>query len=68
VDGGTLAPLYTIEDVQQLLRVSRRTVYNLMGRGDLEPIYLDRRPRFDSLDIGRLIESRRGKPRPGKAS
>jgi hypothetical protein len=63
------APFYSIADLEQMFRVSNRTVYRWIERGLLRPIYLDiASPRFDAEDVARLIESRRGKPRPRRTN
>jgi hypothetical protein len=45
-----------LEETARALAMSRRGVYNLIRRGLLRPVYIDRRPRFDAADLAALIE------------
>jgi excisionase family DNA binding protein len=51
-----LAALLTVQDVAELLGVSRATVYGLVKNGDLQPVKLPlRKTRFREEDIAALI-------------
>jgi predicted DNA-binding transcriptional regulator AlpA len=56
--------LLRLEQVAQLLGMSRRGVYALVERGDLQVIYLDRRPKFVEADVLALVN--RARERAGK--
>jgi excisionase family DNA binding protein len=53
------AELLTIADVARLLGVSRGSVYSLMRSGELSPIRVGRRARFEPGDIRAFIERHR---------
>jgi hypothetical protein len=52
--------LYTVEDLQTRLRMSRSGIHRLVRSGALEPVRLDRRLRFRPEDIERLLAERKG--------
>lgn len=54
-------PLLGVPEVLRRLRISRSTLYRLLAVGALEPVYLDRRPRFVPADVEQLIESRKAR-------
>jgi excisionase family DNA binding protein len=54
-----LSPLLSINEVAQLLGVSRPTVYALIRRGELIPIRVSERLRFDSTDVRAYLERNR---------
>jgi predicted DNA-binding transcriptional regulator AlpA len=61
-------PLLRVADVQELLACSRRTVYTLIAKGQLRPLYVvDSHPRFDPEDIRSLIASGGGESNEGAA-
>jgi hypothetical protein len=45
--------------VQELLGISRATLWRIVRSGSLPVVYIDGRPRFLVSDVERLIESRR---------
>jgi len=52
----TISPLLTVQDVAEILQVSRATVYGLIQAGKLEPVKLGlRKTRFRRADILRFI-------------
>jgi excisionase family DNA binding protein len=55
----TLEPLLTIGDVSQALNVSRATVYRLMESGELEPVRILSRTRFEPTEVRGYIERHR---------
>jgi len=60
-----LAKVLTVEQVQQVLRVSRGTVYNLLKRKLLERAYVGeviRRTLITRESVERLAQSRRPDP------
>jgi len=48
-------PLLTIRDVQQLLHISRNTVYLLTKAGDLRPIKIGSAVRFTGAEVERFV-------------
>jgi excisionase family DNA binding protein len=58
-DVTALAPLLTINQVAQLLGVSRPTVYELIRDGALVPIRVRERARFDPRDIEAYLAAQR---------
>jgi excisionase family DNA binding protein len=54
-----LAPLLSINEVAELLGISRPTVYALIRRGELVPIRVGERIRFDPADIRAYLERNR---------
>ena len=54
-----LAPLLSLNDVARVLRVSRPTVYALIRRGDLRPIRVSERLRFEQADVRAYLEQHR---------
>jgi excisionase family DNA binding protein len=51
--------LLTIPEARAALRLSERTFYRLMRRGDLQVVRLGRRTLVERSELDRLIESRR---------
>lgn len=56
---GELAPLLTITDAAEALRVSRATVYRLVAEGELPRIRVRGHSRIARADVIALIERRR---------
>jgi putative molybdopterin biosynthesis protein len=54
-----LAPLLSINEVAQLLGISRPTVYALIRRGELIAIRVGERLRFDPADVRGYLERNR---------
>jgi len=54
-----LEPLLTIGDVSEALNVSRATVYRLMETGELEPVRIRSRTRFEPTVVRGYIERHR---------
>jgi excisionase family DNA binding protein len=55
----SLSPLLSINQVARLLGISRKTLYALIRRGDLLPIRVGERLRFDQADIRAYLERQR---------
>jgi predicted DNA-binding transcriptional regulator AlpA len=61
----TLEPLLTVEDLERLLRVDRRTVRRLWKRGQLpQPLKLGGGNRWKAEDIAEALEQLRQRHRP----
>jgi excisionase family DNA binding protein len=56
---GTLEPLLTIGDVSEALNVSRATIYRLMETGELDPVRIRSRTRFEPTVVRGYIERHR---------
>jgi excisionase family DNA binding protein len=56
---GTLEPSLTIRDVSDALNVSRATIYRLMETGELEPVRIRSRTRFEPEVVRGYIERNR---------
>jgi excisionase family DNA binding protein len=54
-----LSPLLSINEVAQLLGISRPSVYALIRRGELMPIRVGERARFEPADVREYIERHR---------
>jgi excisionase family DNA binding protein len=54
-----LAPLLSINEVAELLGISRPTVYALIRRGELIPIRVGERLRFDPADVRNYLDRHR---------
>jgi excisionase family DNA binding protein len=54
-----LSPLLSINEVAQLLGISRPTVYSLIRRGELTPIRVGERARFEPTDVRAYLERHR---------
>jgi excisionase family DNA binding protein len=54
---GDLEALLTIDSLARLLRVSRPTIYRLIQSGDLTPVQVGARKRFQPDDIRRFLEN-----------
>jgi excisionase family DNA binding protein len=54
-----LSPLLSINEVAELLGISRPTVYALIRRGELVPIRVGERSRFEPADIRAYLERNR---------
>lgn len=50
--------LMTINEVAKVLRVSRAMVYTLIEQGELNPIIVGERKRFDERDVKAYLEKR----------
>jgi excisionase family DNA binding protein len=59
-----LANLLTIADVARLLGISRGSVYGLMRAGELVPIRVGQRARFEPADVRAYLERHREEPAP----
>jgi len=53
--------LYTVEDLQTRLRMSRSGIHRLVRSGALKPVRLDRRLRFRPEDVERLLKRRQAR-------
>jgi excisionase family DNA binding protein len=58
-DGTVLGPLLSINSVAAYLGISRAMVYNLISKGDLVPIRVGERVRFDPADVRDYLERNR---------
>ena len=58
-DSSALTPLLSINEVVAILGVSRTTVYALIDRGELVPIRVGERARFDPTDLRGYLERHR---------
>ena len=54
-----LEPLLCIEEVAQLLRVSERSVYRLMHRGELASLKVGHRTLVEPQEVRQFIDSQR---------
>jgi excisionase family DNA binding protein len=63
-DADRLADLLTIADVARLLGISRGSVYGLMRSGELLPIRVGQRARFEPADVRDYLERHREGPAP----
>jgi excisionase family DNA binding protein len=54
-----LSPLLSINEVAELLGISRPTVYALIRRGELIPIRVGERLRFEKADVRDYLERNR---------
>ena len=54
-----LSPLLSINEVAGLLGISRPTVYALIRRGELVPIRVGERARFEPADVRAYLERNR---------
>ena len=54
-----LSPLLSINEVAGLLGISRPTVYALIRRGELVPIRVGERARFEPADVRLYLERHR---------
>jgi excisionase family DNA binding protein len=57
-----LSPLLSINKVAELLGISRPTVYALIRRGELVPIRVGARLRFETTDVRAYLERNREVP------
>ena len=57
--GDRLAELLTIDDVARVLGISRGSVYGLMRDGEVTPIRVGQRARFEPADIRAYLERHR---------
>jgi excisionase family DNA binding protein len=55
----TLEPLMSVEDVADVLAISARGVYRLMGRGDLVAVKIGSCTRIEPEELRRYIAERR---------
>ena len=63
-DSKALAPLLSINEVAAILGVSRTSVYTLIQAGELAPIRVGERARFDPIDVRAYLERHREGPAP----
>jgi excisionase family DNA binding protein len=63
---GTLEPLLTIGDVSEALNVSRATIYRLMETGELDPVRIRSRTRFEPTVVREYIDRNREQGRPAR--
>jgi putative molybdopterin biosynthesis protein len=54
-----LKALLTVQEVADLLRVHRNTVYEWVSRGEMRAIRVGNRLRFDPEDVSRWLGERR---------
>jgi excisionase family DNA binding protein len=59
-----LEQLLTIADVARVLGISRGSVYTLMRSGELVPIRVGERARFEPADVRAYLERHRENPAP----
>lgn len=59
---GTLEPLMSIDEVAEVLAISARGVYRLMGRGDLVAVKVGGCTRVEPEELRRYIAGRRRSP------
>jgi excisionase family DNA binding protein len=52
----TLQKLLTVEEVMQVLRISRPTLYRMLRAAKLEPVKIGKRTLFEMTDIRALID------------
>jgi excisionase family DNA binding protein len=52
-----IEPLLTVGEVCRWLGIPRPTLYRLIRRGKLQPVYVGSRPRFISDDVWTFIRS-----------
>ena len=55
----TLEPLLSIEEVAEVLRVSQRSVYRLLGRGELPSLKVGHRTLVEPRDVRQFIDDQR---------
>jgi excisionase family DNA binding protein len=63
-EGGRLEALLSISDVAGVLGVSRATIYALMRSGELVPIRVGERARFEPADVRSYLERHREERAP----
>jgi excisionase family DNA binding protein len=56
---GTLEPLLSVDEVAQVLAISARGVFRLMGRGDLVAVKVGSSTRVEPEELRRYIAERR---------
>jgi excisionase family DNA binding protein len=54
-----LVDLLTINDVARVLRITRASVYGLIRKGELVPIRVGQRARFEPADIRAYLDRHR---------
>ncbi len=54
-----LTEIYTIEQLQQILKLSDRTIFRLLKEGKLSGFKVGREWRFQELDINAYIQAQR---------
>jgi predicted DNA-binding transcriptional regulator AlpA len=54
-----LPELLSRAQVQEILSISRQSLWRLVKQGALPAVYLDRRPRFLTEDVWQFVRSRR---------
>ena len=63
-DADALSPLLSVNAVAKVLGISRPTVYALIRRGDLVPIRVGERLRFEPADVRAYLELHREERAP----
>jgi len=66
-----LEPLMGVEEVAEYLRISERSVYRLISRGDLMPVKIGGCTRVEQAELRRFIAVQRQEPAnepPGEQS
>ncbi|WHY77508.1 helix-turn-helix transcriptional regulator [Neobacillus sp. WH10] len=58
---------YTIEEVSQLLKVSKLTIYDLIKKGELPVFRVGRQMRMDAEDLDRYIKKQKSAPMPSSS-
>jgi excisionase family DNA binding protein len=58
-EGDRLEELLTIADVARVLRITRGSVYSLMRSGELHPVRVGERARFEPTDVRAYLERHR---------
>ncbi|WHY86226.1 helix-turn-helix transcriptional regulator [Neobacillus novalis] len=58
---------YTIEEVSQLLKVSKLTIYDLIKKGELPVFRVGRQMRMDAADLDRYIKNQKSAQMPASA-
>ena len=56
----TMEKLYTIKEACEILKVSRATLYRIIGKQDLLPVKVGGSVRFKESELNRFIESLNG--------
>jgi hypothetical protein len=58
-NAAVLPSLLSRDEVQQILCISRKTLWRLVSSGTLPVVYVDSRPRFLPEDVWEFVRSRR---------
>lgn len=54
--------LYTVEEVREILKVTRRTLYNYIKNGDLKAIKIGKYWRIKKEDLAEFLDTGTNKP------